>query len=358
MKKSQEVVVNARFLTKPVTGVQRFAIEISRRLRKYLPDVHFVSPSNIVLEEVARELDVEVFGLGKGHVWEQIDLPLYLKKRGEPILLNLESTAPIYYQNKITTLHDIAFIRYPETYSWYFRTYYRLLTPIMLRTSKKVITVSNFSKREIVSKYKLPEDKVVVVYNAVSEKFTPIKNRGFREHKYILAVSSINKRKNFSSLLRAFSRLSVKNIMLYVVGEEHRVFGEGGISPDLVNIPNVQFVGRVDDEKLIELYSNAVFFVFPSLYEGFGIPPLEAQACGCPVLVARASALPEIYKDSALYCDPWDVEDIANKMERLLSDSALREELINKGFENVKRFNWNKSAEKVAQIVQDIREND
>ncbi len=352
MSQQYKIVVNARFLTKPITGVQRFAIEISRRLPKYISDIVFVAPDNILQEDIAREVDVKIVGRNKGHLWEQVDLPFYLMKNGTPLLINLESTAPAFYKNKITTLHDIGFKRYPESYSWSFRTYYNLLIPEILRTSRMVITVSNFSKEEIISVYKIPEDKIAVVYNAVDGKFKPAKDVNLSKQRYILAVSSINKRKNFANLLKAFSELQRKDIMLYVAGEEHKVFGKGGITQDLKFIPNVKFLGRVNDDMLIKLYSNAIFFVFPSIYEGFGIPPLEAQACGCPVLVSRASVLPETYGDSALYCDPLDINDIAKKMKLLLLDAELRKELIRKGYENVKRFSWEKSAKKMANIIE------
>ena len=358
MKHDKKLVVNARFLTKPITGVQRFAIEISRRLRNYLDDVSFVSPKNIVHRELFSELGAKVVGSHTGYLWEQVDLVRYLRKMNSPLLLNLENTAPIWYRYKITTLHDIGFIRYPEFYARSFSTFYRLFTPFVVKTSIKIITVSEFSKNEIITKYKLPSSKVEVIYNAVNEKFHPLINEKKYKENYILAVSSLNRRKNFEGLLLAFSKLSNENVKLYVVGEENRVFGKGGIKEELRNVPKVRFLGRMDDDRLIELYSNALFFVFPSFYEGFGLPPLEAQACGCPVIVSNRSSLPEIYKDTALYCDPDDVEDIKNKMKMLIERSDLREDLREKGLFNVKRFSWDLSAKKLADVIKEVMKNE
>ena len=145
------IVVNARFLTQPLTGVQRFAFEISRALRDLCndKDLHFVAPSNILTPKKAKELDVEIIGSHTGHLWEQLDLPLYLRKVGNPLLLNFCNTAPIFYKNKLSTIHDITYIRYPQTFSKSFRYFYKVAIPLVLKTSRHVFTVSNFSKQEI-----------------------------------------------------------------------------------------------------------------------------------------------------------------------------------------------------------------
>ena len=144
------LTVNSRFLTQNITGVQRFAIEISKQLKKLLNSkIQFVAPKNIIHKDLAEELDVKVIGYNTGHLWEQIDLPLYLSSIGKPLLLNLSNTAPLFYKNKIVTIHDVAFKRFPQTYSFKFRMFYNLLIPIILKNSKHILTVSEFSKNEI-----------------------------------------------------------------------------------------------------------------------------------------------------------------------------------------------------------------
>ncbi|MEK1941819.1 MAG: glycosyltransferase family 1 protein [Pseudomonas sp.] len=347
------IYINARFLTQSITGVQRYSLEISLQLKKLLPDVRFVTPHNIVQHEAAAALGAEVIGSRTGHAWEQIDLPLFLKKNGSPLLVNLANTAPLFYRNKISTLHDIAFERFPENFSWKFRKAYQLATPWTIRTSLKVITVSEFSKREICEIYKTPPSKVVVVYNAVSELFQAQSKEA--EEPYLLAVSSLNQQKNFHGLIGAFSLLKQNSHKLYIVGSLNKNFADPGLVKKIESDNRIKLLGRVSDEQLIDLYSGAAAFIYPSFYEGFGIPPLEAQACGCPVIVANAASLPEVCGDSALYCDPRDINDIADKIEQLISTPALAQSLTEKGRANVARFSWQASANGVLQVIREFQ---
>ena len=348
------LIINSRFLTQDITGVQRFAIEISKQLKNFLgKKVQFVSPKNVVHSELAEELDVKIVGKKTGHLWEQIDLPKYLQQNGTSLLLNLANTAPLFYKNKIVTVHDIAYERFPQTFDWKFRLYYKLLMPNIIKTSKYTLTVSEFSKNEIHQFYGTSLNNIDVVYNAVNEIFEPKKIK--INERYILAVSSLNYQKNFHSLVKAFNLLYDNNIKLYLVGGINKNFAPTELLSEIKKNKNIVFKGRVSDEKLVELYSNAVCFVYPSLYEGFGIPPLEAQACGCPVIVSNVVSLPEVCGDSALYCNPYDVKDIQNKIETLINDEGLQEKLRKKGFENVKRFSWKKSAKKIIKIIEDLK---
>ena len=346
------LIINARFLTQDTTGVQRFAIEISRQLKKlYSRDIEFIAPRNILHKELAVELDVKTIGNKTGHLWEQIDLPKYLKENNNPLLLNLANTAPLFYKNKIVTVHDIAFLRFPQTFDWKFRLFYKLLIPKIIKNSKHTITVSEFSKREIIEFYETKSDNISVVYNSTSDMFKNIQ-KGYPD-KYILAVSSLNYQKNFHSLIKAFNLLQNQEIKLYLVGSINKNFADQELIKDIENNKNIIFKGRVDDNELVTLYSNAVCFVYPSLYEGFGIPPLEAQSCGCPVICSNAASLPEVGGvDSVLYVDPYSVDDIKNQIDILLSDEDLQVELIQKGFKNIKRFSWEDSANKIINILE------
>ncbi len=344
------LIINARFLTQNVTGVQRFAIEISKQINKlYGDNIQFVSPKNIIHKDLAKELNVKVIGNKTGHFWEQLDLPKYLKQNGSPLLLNLANTAPLFYKNKIVTVHDIAYERFPQTFDWKFRLFYKLLIPNIIKRSKHTITVSEFSKSEIIEFYGTNKDDISVVYNSVSDIFKNVEDK--KNDKYILAVSSLNYQKNFHSLIKAFNLLGNQDIRLYLAGSINKNFASLELIKDIEMNPNIIFKGRVDDEELISLYSNALAFVYPSLYEGFGIPPLEAQSCGTPVICSNAASLPEVGgTDSVLYIDPYDVNDIKEKIETLINDEAVQKELIEKGFENIKRFSWEESAKKIIKI--------
>ena len=353
-KINMDIYINARFLTQKITGVQRFAIEISKELIKMDERVKFLSPLEVIHKDIASELGVIPIGPSTSHFWEQVSLPRYLKRIGSPLLVNLCNTAPLYYSNKVITIHDIAYKLFPDNFSLLFRTYYNFLIPRILQSSRKIITVSHFSKQEILKHYKVEENKVDVIYNAVSNKFIPSKKENYE--KYILGVSSLSKHKNFDMLIKAFNKIKDKNLKLYIVGEENRNLNNILTKGHELN-SNLIFKGRVNDQELVELYSNAICFVFPSLYEGFGIPPLEAMACGCPIAVSNVTSLPEICKDAALYFNPLDMEEIAEKMLKVVQSNDIKKTLIHKGFNQVKNYSWEKSANKLLTNMKKLYKN-
>lgn len=346
------VVVNARFVTQATTGVQRFAERVSLELKAMFPNAVFVSPKGVINQEAADALGVLQVGTRGGHAWEQLDLPRYLRSNGSPLLLNLGNTGPITYSNQIVTLHDIAFIRYPGSFSWRFRAAYKVMSRILLAKSRALLTVSEFSKGEISSYFGTDNSKIFVVPNAVDSRFArriPVP----AAKPYLLAVSSPNVHKNFSRVIEAYSRsLVCGTVDLLIVGGQASSFAKQQFD----ELPSgVRFLGRVSDDQLIDLYSGAVAFVFPSLYEGFGIPPLEAQACGCAVMASNAASIPEVLGESAFYFDPLDSNAIAQAMDTVVGDAALRGELIRMGRVNVERFSWSGSAQVVARMLRSLK---
>ncbi|MDB6142649.1 MAG: glycosyl transferase, group 1 [Pseudomonas sp.] len=345
------IVINARFLTQELSGVQRFAEQTCLALKQIRDDVVFVAPHGIKMHKSAKALNVQCIGRHSGHLWEQLDLPLYLRRQGNPLLVSLCSTAPLLYRNQIATHHDITYVRHPESYTRAFRTLYRVMTPILLWHIKALLTVSNFSKSEIAQFYRYPESKIFVVPNAVSDEFQPGPPVS-EKSEYLLAVSSPSAHKNFSRMIEAFLSLrDQEHLKLHIVGAAGGAFAD----PDLQRLASgdsrIRFLGRLSDAELIAQYQGATAFVFPSLYEGFGIPPLEAQACGCPVLAANAASIPEVLQASVLYFDPVDVSHIAAAMERILTDWPLRQSLRRRGLNNVTRFSWEDSARRVSQRI-------
>jgi glycosyltransferase involved in cell wall biosynthesis len=348
-------VINARFLTQKLTGVQRFAYEISIRLKENFGDrIVFVSPSTGILDKTKADmLDALQVGKLSGYLWEQVELPLWLKQHNTPPLLSLCSVAPLLYSNNYIAVHDITWVRYPKTYNWKFRTAYNIMIPMLCKKAKRIITVSEFSQKEISCNYNIPQEKFIVVYNATGDNFKPLQDPSLKEKRYFLAVSSVKENKNFITVLKAFELLQkvINNIRLYVIGDiNDKNFSNIDISKYISN-PSISFLGRVTDEELIRYYSNAIGFVFPSLYEGFGIPAIEAQACGCPVISSNASSLPEVLNDSCVFFSPKDMEDLAVKMKKFTYNNLLREELVRKGYENVKRFSWENSARIISEIL-------
>ena len=351
-----KIVINSRFLTQQLTGVQRFALEISRQLKKSGRDMKFIAPPKIFHKSGAEELDAVSYGKFTGHFWEQLDLPRYLRKARHPLLVNLANTAPLFYKNQIITIHDLAFLRNPSWFSKTFYCFYRFLLPAIAENSLKIITVSEFSKKEIMRLLNIPGEKIKVVRNAVSESFPDSAEHASRycDEEYLLAVSSMDPRKNIKNLLASFNRLNLKDMKLIVAGPENKIFASGKSGKPTTAEHNVAFTGYTSDKELAVLYRNAKMFVYPSLYEGFGLPPLEAMACGCPVVVSNVASLPEVCGDAAYYVDPYDVESIADGMYRVLTDDDLRQNLIKKGFERVKLFSWEKSAKEHIRVFDEV----
>ncbi|MCD5992714.1 glycosyltransferase family 4 protein [Pseudomonas sp. CDFA 602] len=350
------IVINSRFLTQDVSGVQRYAEQMCMALKKIRNDLVFVAPRGIRLHESARALDVQCIGYNTGHLWEQLDLPLYLRRKGSPLLVSICSTGPMFYRNQIATHHDINYVRYPQSYTRLFRMAYRTITPVLLSRIRTLVTSSNFSKGEISQFYNFPESKVLVVPAAVSDLFQPSGSSGDAQ-KYLLAVSSPAAHKNFSRMIQAFLSLrDHTDVQLHIVGAAAGVFADPNLQRLACRDPRIRFLGRLSDAELIKQYQGATAFVFPSLYEGFGIPPLEAQACGCPVLAANAASIPEVLQASALYFDPLDVSHMAAAMQRVLTDAPLRQALRLHGLHNVKRFCWDLSAQRLCQRIDALQE--
>ena len=256
----------------------------------------------------------------------------------------------MFYKNKIVTVHDVAFEAFPQTFSKSFLYTYKFLIPRIIKSALHVITVSNFSREEIIKYYGTQRDKITVVYNAVGKQFTNIYDKKLEESNYLLAVSSLNYRKNFVAVLKAFDLFEKRNqnIQLFIIGDLQNTSFKSIDVKHYKNNPHIKFLGRVNDEDLVKYYSNALAFVYPSIYEGFGIPPLEAQNCGCPVLVADIPPLHEVIENSGVYCNPYDIEDIASGMELIISDS---EKYRNLASTNTCRFSWRKSAMDIADLL-------
>ncbi len=348
-------VVNGRYLTQKATGVHRYAFEICNMLHEMGVDFHVAIPQEINPDYKFSFKTVKCGSL-KTHLWEQLSLPLYLKNIGNPLLVSFTGCGPLNYNNQIMTIHDVSHERYPE---WFTKNYYRFYHFMMPRIGRKahaILTVSEFSKKEIIETLALDGSKIHVVHSNV-----PFHNKPTREdilnfrpdqdrEKYIIAVSTMDPRKNFIRLVEAFKKIEDKSVKLYIIGMSFKAFN----TPDLQKLinENVYLPGYLPDNELQGMYQNALLSVYPSLYEGFGLPPLESMTYGCPVINSDISALREVSEDAALYIDPYDVEDITLKINQLLEDNNLRQELRLKGLEQVKQYSWEKSAKQVYELIQ------
>jgi glycosyltransferase involved in cell wall biosynthesis len=349
------LVVNARFLTRRITGLERYAIEMSRQLKQLRPELKFVAPKNVLDRALAAELGVECFGRLTGHLWEQIELPMFLRREGRPLLVSLVNTGPVHYTDQIVVIHDLAFLRNPAWFSRSAALWFKFLVPRVISVSSVVVTDSVFTKKEVTELLHVPDQKIRVVYPGVTEMFRAHENvtREKSAGTLVLAVSTMDPRKNLGRLIEAFKMMKLQDARLVIVGGNNPlVFGKNRLSQDHRDDPTIQFLGYVSDSELADLYRRADVFASVSLYEGFGFPPLEAFANGCAVLVSDIPPHREIFGVSAEFVDPTDTSKIASQLKALITgkeriDSARREEILS-------RFTWRRAAENLLQIVDGV----
>ncbi len=321
------IYVNARFLTQPVTGVQRYGIECSRQIKKLYPETIFVCPADVLDHETAKELCAIEFGRSKGHVWEQTDLPVYLKSQGNPPLINLANTAPLFYRNNYLTLHDLAFYLHPEWNSRPFALWYNYLIPRIAKRAKHLFTVSETVKQEIENAYGIPENGITVTYNGLSQHIRETIPQGLNmpKEKVILAVGTFNARKNQGALVKAFLNSNVKDqYELVLVGDKNKVFRDSGLPQDDKKLAeqHIKILEHISETDLIEQYRKAEAIVSVSQYEGFGIPVLEGLYAGCKALCSDIPVYRELFGEDALFCNPGSVESIANGLTKLIQEGT------------------------------------
>jgi glycosyltransferase involved in cell wall biosynthesis len=328
-----KLAVNARFRGRAITGVERYALEITQRLAQ---SIDYLSPTR------------PLHGL-RGHWWEQAVLPWQF--RGD-LLWSPCNTGPLAVKRQAVTLHDCAFLDHPECFTRLFAAWYQWLLPRLVRRVACVLTVSEFSKQRIVERLKVPDDRVRVIPNGVNSAFQPAapeqieatRQRLQLPARYVLSVGSREPRKNLGRLLQAWEALAPQQpeVSLVIVGAKNtNTFREAGVPNDL---PRVIQTGYLDHADLPLVYAGAELFVYPSLYEGFGLPVLEAMASGTAVVCSNTTALPEVAGNAASLVDPYDVNGLAQAMHDLLQNAAARTQLAAAGVARAKLFSWDHSA--------------
>lgn len=299
------------------------------------------------------------------YLWEQTLLPLQARGQGLDLLHSLGYVQPFRAPcPSVVTIHDLNFHNLARWMPYEKRAVLRFFVTRSARRAAHIITVSEFSKQQIVEILEIPEDKVTVTYNAVKQRvrqaqpFETVCEQYGVHRPYILALSSLSPHKNMASLIKAFAILRQKGfreLQLVVAGHPPRDKRSLELLvQDHRLLDAVIFTGYVGDDILPTLYGHAEAFVFPSLYEGFGIPVLEAFLYGAPVACSNAAALPEIAGDAACYFDPTNVEEMADVISRLLCDQDLRKSLIRKGKERVAQFTWEETARKTLEVYRQV----
>jgi len=298
--------------------------------------------------------------VGPKRLWTQIGLPLKLfRERRKPYVF----FSPSHYSPRFSpvptaiSIMDLSFIHYPQTFAKKDLAQLTNWTKYSAKKAHVIFTISNASKNDIIDTYHVPEERVVVTYPGIREIVTldpQIYSKAMLEKQYkikepyFLFVGTLQPRKNIERLIEAFAKLreqTDKDIQLVIVGKRGWLYEKILQSPQKYNVSEyVTFLDFVKDDDLTILYKHATSYVLPSLYEGFGLPVLEAMKYSCPVITSNVSSLPEAGGDAALYVNPEDVQDISKKMKMMLEDTKLRENMIKKGLEQVKKFSWDKTA--------------
>jgi len=342
------IAINGRFLTQKTLGVQRFAIEAVRAIDSLLetePYRALKERVEIVAPKKARDFPLKNIplrrvGFFSGYTWEQLELPLYAAGR---LLLNLCMLGPILARHQIVVVHDATVHALPNNFSFAFRAAYGFIIPRLCARADRIVTVSEFSRHEIGKWYGADVTNMPICYEggdhiaAVAPDPGVLERLGLRGKKFFLGVGVGSKNKNVEAVLAAFLRAKLGDTLLVLTGKrDSSVHGEVAD----VQSDNVHNVGYVSDPELRTLYENALALVFPSRYEGFGLPALEAMTCNCPVVISKQPALVEVCGDAALRCGMDDVAGLAGHLSALNSDNGLRERLAVAGREQARRFTW------------------
>ncbi len=290
---------------------------------------------------------------------------------------------PTRARRKLVTVHDLSYVRLPECFPDVLKRYLDSSVPRSVARADLVLADAESTKRDLIDVYHLPPEKVNVLYSGVDRCFCPqmdeksmarVSQKYKLDQPYLLSVSTIQPRKNYIRLIKAFSQLIsnpqpqspisnhpslLSNLCLVISGGNGWMYQEVYETVEQLGLrERVMFPGFVDDQDLPALYAMATLFVYPSLYEGFGLPVAEAMACGVPVICSNASSLPEVGGDAVLYFDPCEIDAMANMMRRALADQALRSELRTKGLEQARQFSWERAAERLLGSLLDKDAND
>jgi len=305
--------------------------------------------------------------LKPGKLWTQWRLPLdlYFHRPRPDIFFSMTHYAPRFSPiPTVVAVMDVSYVRFPELFNPSDLYQLQNWTAYSVKKAKRVLTISNSSRDDIIKAYKKPAGKVITIYlgikNIVSLEprvygMNQLQAKYHISDRYILFVGTLQPRKNISRLIEAFSKLEDKDLDLVVIGKKGWQYEEILAAPKKYGVEDkVKFLENIPDSELAIFYQHAICYVLPSLYEGFGLPVLEAMQHNCPVITSNISSLPEAGGDAALYVDPENVEDIAEKMRKLISDKTLREELIAKGKKQVQKFSWEKAAKETMEVLQDV----
>lgn len=349
---TRQWAINGRFLTQPITGVQRYGREIlsaidaalgtSSALTEQL-ELELIVPSAAKDLPELRNILIRKFGIGHGHAWEQAVLPLAVRSG----LISLCSTGPVSVSKQIVCVHDMNTRLLPESFSPQFRALYRVLIPAIGQRVEKISTVSHYSANQLVAFGVAERDKILVIGNGHEHvrRWRPEHSdttRAAAGPDTVVVFGTGSPNKNLRLLLELTDDFTRNGLRLAIAGKiDPRVFGPGA---EICESETIVCLGRVTDCELAALLQDSLCLAFPSFVEGFGLPPVEAMALGCPTLVSDTTCLPEICGDAALYASPNKPEAWLDQILRLRSNADLRTDLIARGRKRAQLYSWSGSA--------------
>lgn len=346
--------INGRFLSQSLTGVQRYAAEIVKAMDRLLAsgeapqqlldaEWQILAPPNAQTLPGLRRITIKQVGSLQGHAWDQIDLA---RAAAGTRLVSLANSGPVLHRDHLVVIHDAQVFRRPDFFSWRYLALHRTLGHLLARTAT-IATVSAFSRNELAEVLSLDPASIPVIANSaehfatVAPDFSIIDKLHLAPHQFFLFVGSMTKNKNVETAIRAAERLGRAEFPLVVVGGDNsKVFGGAAAE----SRAGVVIAGRLKDEEIAALFSRATAFVFPSLYEGFGVPPLEAMFFACPVIASSADAVRETCDDAAVYFDPLDADELSARMRERIALGRISPAEQEKQRQRLTTYSWAKSA--------------
>jgi glycosyltransferase involved in cell wall biosynthesis len=367
--------INARYLQNPNSGIENYLLNLILSLKQVDTKNNYTLffGKNPVPEQVLGSgFNCDVSRMPTHNqmlkiLWGHLYLPGRIKKMKLDVFHEPCFIPPVFKKcPTVITVHDVSHRIVPHCFTLKNRLYIDMLLGKSLQAADSIITVSESSKNDIISNYKVSAKKIRVIYEGVNDRFRKKSNseeiedtKRFYNIKgnFILNISLITPRKNLVSLIRAFYLLKKSkkiDYQLVIVGRKGWLYDD--IFKEVIKLKleeDVVFCGHAPSEHLVHLYNAASAFVYPSLYEGFGLPILEAMACGCPVVTSNISSMPEVCGDAALLVNPKNIEEIAYAVNRVIVDTDLRRDLINKSSERIKFFSWQKAATETLSVYKE-----
>lgn len=368
-----KILIDLTSLADNFSGIERYAACLTLEMLKEKGNTYiliFKKSVHLLFQSWAEDERVQMIVIPEcNKLWfNQLRLPLEISKHKADWYLFMAFPVPVllFKKNTVSTIHDICCWDCPETMTTLSKWYFRISFRVAALKCKIITTVSNFSKERIVTKLKCSNKKISLIYDGVDKKFlqmallpmdvATIKKKYKLPNHYFLSLSTLEPRKNLRLLIDAYQKLVIEHdcdMPLVLAGRKGWKIDKllDGIDEKVKS--HILFTGFIEDDDLPIVYGKADLFIFPSLYEGFGLPPLEAMACGTPVLSSDATSMPEILGDAACYFCSEDVNNLSEKMQELMAmTEEMRADMVKRGLDQAKKFTWEKSAEKLEMLLE------